>query len=744
MLLAIAVQVRNTYARQSDSTGQQQTDAADQGVAGPNAFPLDSVLQSITAPQKALPVISAGPAAVDTALGLFNFEPTIAVDPNNPLHIAAATGGQLRVSANGGLSFQPATNAIFPANFGNCGDDSLAYDSQGRLFWTYLGCLGGSNADVFIQQVNPLNGFTIAGPVNISAAIGSPAGPAHFNDKDWLAADATAGSKFQDRLYVVWTDLNSSSGTIRTAFSSNQGTNWSASAIPAPGSEGFLWPTHNTVAPNGDVFLSYHSQPTLNSGGGPRNPNGTSGQVFVLRSANGGTNYTQKTAAYTSGQADITWNVQGDAGALAGADFWIQGASQAWLLADPNTPGRIYCVANDDPDNAHGSGDDAAVFIVISTNSGVNWSVPRRIDDGPSNTFQVMPTAAIDAKSGCIAVHYYDNRRGFTNSSGRFLLDVFAQNSQDGGITFGPAFRVSDAPFDPDLNNTACRWGPTNTGCQNPGPTGTTNRTLRIGEYNGIAIGGGVTFAVWTGNSPGGFQETFFDQFPCVPCVLSCPTNIVANNDATFCGAVVNYPPPGVTGGCGPVNCSPTSGVFYPVGTITVTCSSAANGNCSFTITVNDVEPPVVSSSVAMSLLGPPNHDMVNVGLLATAVDNCDGVLPVTVRVYGNEDDEEPTGDGNFSPDAKDIASGTLRLRQERKGNGSGRVYLIICYAIDAAGNVGFSCSTVGVPQNASKKSIDTVHALAAAAMSYCQTHNGAPPPGYFVVGDGPIIGPKQ
>ena len=116
----------------------------------------------------------------------------------------------------------------------------------------------------------------------------------------------------------------------------------------------------------------------------------------------------------------------------------------------------------------------------------------------------------------------------------------------------------------------------------------------------------------------------------------------------------------------------------------------------------------------------------------------------MTVRVFANEDDEQPTGDGRFSPDAKDIAPGTLRLRQERKGNGDGRVYLIVSYATDAAGNTGSCCSTVGVPQNGSKKSIDTVNTLAAAAAAYCQTHNGAPPPGYFLIGDGAIIGPKQ
>jgi hypothetical protein len=42
-----------------------------------------------------------------------------------------------------------------------------------------------------------------------------------------------------------------------------------------------------------------------------------------------------------------------------------------------------------------------------------------------------------------------------------------------------------------------------------------------------------------------------------------------------------------------------------------------------------------------------------------------------------------------------------------------------------------------------SQADINSVNAQAASAVLYCN-QNGAPPPGYFVVGDGPIIGPKQ
>jgi hypothetical protein len=54
------------------------------------------------------------------------------------------------------------------------------------------------------------------------------------------------------------------------------------------------------------------------------------------------------------------------------------------------------------------------------------------------------------------------------------------------------------------------------------------------------------------------------------------------------------------------------------------------------------------------------------------------------------------------------------------------------------------ACLAVVVPKSQSNASAASAAQQAQAAVSYCQTHNGAPPPGYFVVGDGPTVGPKQ
>jgi hypothetical protein len=134
---------------------------------------------------------------------------------------------------------------------------------------------------------------------------------------------------------------------------------------------------------------------------------------------------------------------------------------------------------------------------------------------------------------------------------------------------------------------------------------------------------------------------------------------------------------------------------------------------------------------------------LINVGLSASATDNCPGPIALTIKVYGDEDDEVPTGDGTFSPDAKNIAAGTLRLRAERSQKGDGRVYLIAITATDTSGNTSYGAVTVVAPKDQTTKSFNSVTAQATAAKTYFIT-NGVPPPGYFVIGDGPILGSKQ
>lgn len=185
-------------------------------------------------------------------------------------------------------------------------------------------------------------------------------------------------------------------------------------------------------------------------------------------------------------------------------------------------------------------------------------------------------------------------------------------------------------------------------------------------------------------------------------------------------------------------------------GSVTVTFTATSDDGCvtstsqtTATFTIQDTVAPDAVCAVGVDTLWSSNHDLVNVGLSVSVSDTCDDDPQVSVEVFSDEDDSDVTGSGRHSSDAADIAPDTLRLRAERKGNGDGRVYLIVVTAEDDCGNIGRTCCTVTVPHNQSKASVNSVAAQAAAAEAECLA-NGAPPAHYVRVGDGPVIGPKQ
>ena len=406
----------------------------------------------------------ASATGVDIALGGSN-ESTIVVNPIEPLNLAMSSLHHYRVSNDGGASWGPSRLSVAPSGYSRAGDPSLAYDSQGRLFYAHLGIsTSGSRVDVFVYELDPSTGDVLTVPVRVSNA-----GPSTLNDKPWLAADPFPASPFRDRLYVVWTKFEGNRNVFAT-YSADHGVTWSTEIQLSENADFLPWPAHVAAAPNGDVYVSYHVQT-----GFLCNTDGVSGKVFVARSTDGGATFSQKTLAYGPGQADITFNVQDCAdGVIPGTDFWMQGSTQAWVLPDPFEANVISVVANDDPDDVHGSGDDGDVYIVRSNDYGLTWADPRRVDHDAGASLQVFPTAAIDLFTGCIAVMWYDTRNAL-NVNGNYLLDVLYSVSTDGGFSFGPDVQLNDVHFDPDKDAPVRFVGPP--------------ATRRIGEYIGAAIG---------------------------------------------------------------------------------------------------------------------------------------------------------------------------------------------------------------------------------------------------------------
>src|SRR5690606_32707760 len=188
---------------------------------------------------------------------------------------------------------------------------------------------------------------------------------------------------------------------------------------------------------------------------------------------------------------------------------------------------------------------------------------------------------------------------------------------------------------------------------------------------------------------------------------IECPADLEIELDQGSCAASgLNLGSPVAADTCTDVTVSNDAPATFPPGITVVTWTATdACGNtatCEQYVTVYDATAPFLACDLERHLLWPPNHTLVNVGLEVQVDDDCDSGVPLSVIVYSNEDDTENSGSGVHSPDAKEAAPDTLRLRAERNGGGHGRVYLIVVSAEDLSGNVGESTCVVVVPKSRS------------------------------------------
>jgi PKD repeat protein len=125
------------------------------------------------------------------------------------------------------------------------------------------------------------------------------------------------------------------------------------------------------------------------------------------------------------------------------------------------------------------------------------------------------------------------------------------------------------------------------------------------------------------------------------PPSITCPANIVSATDPDRCTAKVPFAPtatdncPGVTSAC-----VPPSGSTFAVGMTIVNCvatDAAGNTNkCSFTVTVNDTQPPSITCPANIVSATDPDQCTAKVPFAATATDNCPGVTSVCTPPSGS------------------------------------------------------------------------------------------------------------
>lgn len=162
-------------------------------------------------------------------------ETYIALDTRRPAHLAARSNEIFRLPMRGYYSTDSGASwggvdLPLPAAFGANGtrfgsDPSLAFDTQGNVFYSYIVVFFGNGAGV--------NGTKMAVARSGDGGKTYPtvdyflfsSGGDHFNDKPMITADANARSPYKDSVYVAWDAASggSSAGGIRFGRSIDHG-----------------------------------------------------------------------------------------------------------------------------------------------------------------------------------------------------------------------------------------------------------------------------------------------------------------------------------------------------------------------------------------------------------------------------------------------------------------------------------------------------------------------------------------
>lgn len=333
-------------------------------------------------------------------------EPSLAVDPTNPKHIAIGwrqfdsvnsnfRQGGWGYTTNGGLSWTFPGN-LEPGVFRS--DPVLATTSEGKFF--YLSLQQTFYDDEYVSN----NGGTFWNLV----------GPATGGDKQWQTIDKSSGPS-HGFIYQVW---------------STGGNNWNGRDFSRSMDGGKTWmdPIYMPNQPFwGTLDIGIHGELFVG---------GFDGVEYVVdRSSNAGV--ASQTPVFELSQPVNLGGTQIFGGYVNPGGL----SGQTWIAVDKSrgpTRGYVYMLCSVFVDNAN----PCDVMFARSRDGGVTWDPPQRINDdqqgtGASHWFATLAVSP----NGRIDVVWNDTRDDITSNTSA----LYYCQSQDGGSHWSKNVRVSQS-----------------------------------------------------------------------------------------------------------------------------------------------------------------------------------------------------------------------------------------------------------------------------------------------------------
>lgn len=358
-------------------------------------------------------------------------EVILAAHPNDPRHLLAASMvfNQAKsnynviayVSVDGGLTWKPTLE--LNEEEGHNSDPTVAFGCDGTV---YLGSLSIKRTKTYVTKTllhrSKDGGNTWLEPTAL--------GP---RDREYLIADCSYRSNETGGLYMY-------SAAGRVLYSEDQGQAFQEVKLPSPPNRQLNVSGTAVILSDGTFVVAYPELPSLESIGGDHSKVYEQGEspIRAFRFTAGGKSFT---GPYTISKA--TRPREADKGF----------PNLAVDLSSSPFRDRIYAVW---VDGTSGSIDRTSgrsqIMFAYSTDKGEKWSDPivlnddQTLDNGPKGPNTFMAEVVVN-RDGVVGVTWYDRR----DSRNDLDWTVRFTASFDGGESFLPSVKVSDAVFTHDL-----------------------------------------------------------------------------------------------------------------------------------------------------------------------------------------------------------------------------------------------------------------------------------------------------
>jgi hypothetical protein len=154
--------------------------------------------------------------------------------------------------------------------------------------------------------------------------------------------------------------------------------------------------------------------------------------------------------------------------------------------------GESGCTSGLGPGSNVSSSCKSRIWFARSTDGGATWSAPTMINNQSGKNDQFHSRLCVDETDGRLVVIYYDT----LGDPGRLKTDIWMQHSDNDGVTWSPAVKVTSAQTDETVSGAL--W-------------------FGYGDYLGLSGYAGTFFPSWTDRRSGGAEEIWTAPIVLVP-----------------------------------------------------------------------------------------------------------------------------------------------------------------------------------------------------------------------------------